>query len=265
MKDFIFKTLASLCLLGVEKEVEITPSAVTNESANTAEVTIDYRFTKKHLVSYYSFNPRLKVSTPWMFSGGLGVGVRKDLVTGFGGVHLFGDYSYLYGSHHFQFGPSLEYIHPKWDVTLNYYAPITGKAFSDDFFVKAIHHVDGSVFYKSRYMHFGLEPSYSVDANKFGLVSHLSIPTTIGDFSLSGGKDQLHGKHAKVGVSLPIYRSGSSKGSFKVRRGTGVIHQVQDIKRPQDPPKSALPLGVEPEKQCSWWDFFFRVAPISER
>lgn len=261
MKQIIFKILTSFCLFGFEKEAEVTQSVLSKDSAKSADLAINCRFAKNRLLSYYVFNPRIQASYPWKFSSGLGIGVRKDLGVGFGGIHVFGDYSYLYGSHHFQVGPSLEYIHPRWDVTLNYYLPLSGQSLLDNSIIKSIHQVDGRLFYKTRFAEIGLEPSYSLDSHRFGLVTQLTTSTILGDFSVSAGKNELYGKHAKVGFSFPIYRSGLNRAAFKVRRELGVVHTVQRVKNPVQIDKPAI---VDPpkkdnleEKTTSWWDFFF--------
>lgn len=279
MKAFMLKTIASLCLLGVENNVEVTPSLGLNKTISSSEVTVDYQSISYAKGSYYFANPRLNISKSGMFSGGMGLGLRKDLGNSLAGLHLFGDYSYLSGSHHFQVGPSLEFIHPKWDLTLNYYLPLSSKGILDYSIVQAIHHVDGHLFFKTRFADVGIEPSYNWKTNDLGAVAHVMVPTVIGNIRLSAGRNARHGDHAKIGVSFPIYGTISDVHNQKVRRSTGVICNVRtDI--PLNPvvvePIAPIETPVIPQvieeiieevkdESQSWWDYLFGWLVPSEQ
>lgn len=256
MKAFVLKALASLCVLGSQNNVEVTSGLGLNKTIKSSDLIIDYQFIQYQNGSYYLVNPRLHADKSGMFSGGLGLGVRKDFGKAYAGVHVFGDYSYFYGSQHFQVGPCFEYIHPKWDFTLNYYHPISKSQILDESMVKGVNHIDGNIFYKMRYADIGIEPSYNIRSNEFGAVAHIAIPTVFGNIKLSAGRNSRHGDHAKIGISMPIYGAICSTHNPKVRRHIGIVHEIKEIVKPViiEEPVIVVP---EEEEEKSWWDVLF--------
>lgn len=254
----------------VENNIYIAPSWVKNQEGYSHSLNIDYQIIKKVDDIYCLLNPRLDFLMKGKYSTGLGLGIRKDLGQGLAGFHFFGDYSYLYKSHHFQIGPSLEYIHPKWDLTVNYYLPLSKSSEVGDILTKSIHYIDGSAFYKMRYCDVGIEPSYNWATKTFGLVGHASVPTQFGNINLSVGRNSRHGDHANVGVSFPIYSCIKNTHNSKVRRSTGVMHHRLSIPpvvvkieemMPLEPVEPIIPVVIpeEPIEQDSqgWWDYLF--------
>lgn len=275
MKALIFKTLASLSILGVEHNIEVIPFLGVSKTVKGPELSIDHQVIKSGDNAYYLLNPRVNASRTGALSSGLGLGVRKGVGPGLAGVHLFGDYTYLSRSHHFQVGPTLEYLHPKWDVTVNYSFPLSKPTLLGERQVQALHHVDANVFYKTPYAHVGLEPSYNVSTNQLGAVGHVSIPSRSGNFKVSIGRNARHGDHIRFGLSVPISGVYPFIHNAKVKRNIGVIHDVRhyailkpvvsepvptDIPDPVvDPifPDLPAPDAPDQEESGSWWDWLF--------
>jgi len=286
MKAFIFNTLASLSVLGVEHNVEVIPFLGVSNEVKGPELSIDHQVIKSSDGSHYFLNPRINAARTGALSTGLGLGVRKDIGKSVAGAHLFGDYTYLSKSHHFQFGPTVEYIHPKWNVTVNYSLPLSKPTIVGENVVKAIHHLDAHMFYKLPYVDVGVEPSYNISTNQFGAVGHLSIPSRSGCFRVSVGRNARHGDHVRFGLTIPVFGIFPCIHNSKVKRSIGVIHDVRPyaivkpevIKPvPEYVPEPVLPPVVDPvfpdvpdtevpvQEERSWWDWLFGSSDSKEQ
>lgn len=229
---------------------------------------LDYR--NIHLLGddFLILNPRVKLFGNNHFSTSLGMGYRKDLVVdmlgldGMIGAHLYADHCYMYKSHHFQIGPSLEYLGKKWDFRTNGYFPLKTYVGDNGKTIEKHNYFDTEVAYKFGMFDVGLSYNLDISAMKHGACTRFS--THFGDCSLSVlcGSDSIHGKHTQISVSFDFPVGKKSEAKRTVRNVEIVAHRIapRSVIRSvfEVKPKPVVLPGAQPEKPKSGWlDFFF--------